>query len=74
MMSRPRIGQTVQCWYAKKTRTHRPLHGRIGTVEIVASGPGPRNHGVRVDGLMHVIPAGNLRLPPDGDDLPEAAR
>ena len=32
----------------------------IGTIEIVGRGK-PRNHGVMVDGVMYVVPAGNLR-------------
>lgn len=65
MLSRPKVGATVQCWYAKQTRAWRPLHGIVGTVEVVGSGPGPRNHGVRIGDQMFVVPAGNLRYPPE---------
>lgn len=59
MLVNPKIGQPVQVWYGKKTRDMMPLHGKTGTVEIVSRGK-PRNHGVRVDGLLFVIPCGNL--------------
>ena len=58
MISNPRMGQMVQCWYRVRAM---PLHGKIGTVEIVSQGK-PRNHGVRIDGVLYVIPCGNLRM------------
>ena len=57
MMSNPTVGQRAQCWYANRAM---PLHGRIGVIEIVGRGK-PRNHGVRIDGTLYVVPAGNLR-------------
>lgn len=47
MIANPRIGAEVQVWYKKSLAHWFPLHGKIGTVEIVAKGKGPRNHGVR---------------------------
>lgn len=61
MLSNPRVGQTVQVWYAARRRSVMHLHGKIGRVEIV-SRKRPRNHGMRVDGILWVVPAGNLRL------------
>jgi hypothetical protein len=63
MISYPRQGQSVQIWYGRLYRDMMPLHGRVGQVRIVSRGPGPRNHGVEVDGQVYVIPRGNLRLP-----------
>lgn len=60
MISNPRIGQLVQVWYRKGLRDAMPLHGRIGEVEVVSRGH-PRNHGIRIDGVLYVVPAGNLR-------------
>lgn len=60
MIANPHIGMTVQIWYAKK-RAHWPLHGKIGVVVVASRGPGPRNHGVMVDGELTVVPCGNLR-------------
>jgi len=59
MLVNPRIGQWVQVWYGAKTRTLMPLHGKTGTVEIVGRGK-PRNHGIRVDGVLYVTPCGNI--------------
>ena len=60
MLSNPKLGQRVQVWYAARRRPVMHLHGKIGTVEIV-SHKRPRNHGVRIDGTLWVVPAGNLR-------------
>lgn len=57
MLTNPRPGQPVLLWYRNRSM---PLHGRVGTVEIVSRGR-PRNHGVRVDGVLYVVPCGNLR-------------
>lgn len=67
MLRHPKLGQRIQCWYAVKTRSWRPLHGEVGIVEIVCppKARGPRNHGVRIKGELHVVPAGNLRPAPD---------
>jgi len=45
-------------WYRDKTM---PLHGLTGTIVIVSRGPGPRNHGIAVDGVMYVVNRGHLR-------------
>ena len=57
MITNPKQGQPVQCWYKHRAM---PLHGKVGIVEIVVTGK-PRNHGVRIDGTLYVVPAGNLR-------------
>jgi hypothetical protein len=36
-----------------------PLHDRVGVVRISSLGK-PRNHGIEIEGIVHVIPAGNL--------------
>ncbi len=63
MIVHPKLGQSVQVWYRKAMAPCMPLHGRMGVVRIVSRGPGPRNHGVEVDGKIVVIPCGNLRRP-----------
>lgn len=60
MMLNPRIGQTVRVRYRRGLRDHMPLHDRIGVVRITSRGPGPRNHGVEVDGRLYGVPCGNL--------------
>lgn len=60
MMANPRKGQTVRVWYKKSLAAEMPLHGKIGTVEIVSKGK-PRNHGIRIDGALWVVPCGNLQ-------------
>jgi hypothetical protein len=63
MIRHPRVGQRVQVHYAKHYAALMPHHGRIGTVRIVARGPGPRNHRIEFDdGTVAAIPAGNLRV------------
>jgi len=42
-----------------------PLHGKTGVVRVVASGRGPRNVGVEIDGRVFVIPRGNLVAVPE---------
>jgi len=61
MLSSPRSGQSVQVWYAKKKRAHMPLHGQVGQIEVVSRARRCRNHGVRIDGRLYSVPAGNLR-------------
>lgn len=63
MIVHPYIGQAVQCWYRAGVRHLVKLHGKVGVVKIVARGPGPRNHGVEIDGNLYVVPCGNLRKP-----------
>lgn len=64
VIANPHKGMTVQIWYGKRRTpfpAHQmPLHGKIGTVQIVSRGK-PRNHGVMVDGVVWCIPCGNLR-------------
>ena len=63
MISNPKPGQVVQVWYRVADQPTRPLHGKTGIIEVAARGHGPRNHAVRVDGVLHSIPAGQLRAP-----------
>jgi hypothetical protein len=61
MIVHPRIGQRVRVHYRKAVAALMPLHGRTGRVVIRATGPGPRNHGVELDGGGVVaVPCGNL--------------
>jgi len=62
MIRVPRIGQVVQVWYGGGRKAF-PLHGKIGTVRHVGRGPGPRNHGIEVEGAFYIVPCGNLREP-----------
>ena len=61
MIVHPSIGQRVQCWYRESARKLVTTHGKTGVVKIVARGPGPRNHGVEIDGELFIVPCGNLR-------------
>ena len=61
MIVYPKQGQPVQIWYKKSLAHWFPLHGKVGTVCVVAKGKGPRNHGILVDGKLYVVPCGNLR-------------
>ncbi|KKN07724.1 hypothetical protein LCGC14_1064020 [marine sediment metagenome] len=59
----PRIGQRAQVWYRAGVRDHMPLHGKVGTIVMRANSrkpSGPRNHGIEIDGIRHVVPCGNL--------------
>ncbi len=60
MMANPRAGQAVLIWYRPILRDHMPLHGKPGTVVIASHGK-PRNHAVRVDGSVYIVPCGNLQ-------------
>lgn len=60
MMANPRVGQLVRVHYRKRFAAAMPWHGAVGVVEIVSRGPGPRNHGVRINGRLTAIPCGNL--------------
>jgi len=60
MLLNPRIGQRVQVWYRAGLRDAMPLHGKEGIVVLRSCGK-PRNHGVKIDGKMYVVPCGNLR-------------
>lgn len=70
MIVHPRPGSTVQVWYRKDRAGSMPHHGQLGTVRIAAKGPGPRNHGIELDGRMVIVPCGNIRNPrcePEGN-------
>lgn len=56
MLANPKPGQKVQINYKDKTM---PLQGKKGEVQIVGKGK-PRNHGIKIDGTLYVIPCGNL--------------
>ena len=60
MICNPRIGQTVQLWYADKWRSWVTIHGKVGTVVNRSHGK-PRNHQVGVDGRRIIVPCGNIR-------------
>lgn len=65
MIAYPTIGQRVVLHYAQKWLKPHPIstahmHGKTGVVVVRGIGT-PRNHGVLVDGTMHVVPCGNLR-------------
>lgn len=68
MISNPKVGQLVQCWYSTKKRKDKkpipvsPLHGKVGYVKVVGTGK-PRNHVVNLLGIgAVVVPCGNLRV------------
>jgi hypothetical protein len=63
MISSPRPGQPVQVWHKASVALVAPLHGKRGVVVLAAKGPGPRNHGIEIDGTVYNVPAGNLRQP-----------
>jgi len=60
-------GEMVVVWYAAKSRTFTPHHGRIGRILRVAKGR-PRNIAVDFGTETVVVPAGNLRRVPLGDE------
>lgn len=60
MICNPRIGQTVQLWYADKWRPWVTIHGLIGTVVKRSNGK-PRNHMIEVEGRLVIVPCGNIR-------------
>lgn len=62
MISHPTPGQSVQLWYNPRLARYARLHGKVGTV-VVRARRSPRNHGVVVDGVLYVVPAGQLRKP-----------
>jgi hypothetical protein len=69
----PKIGQVVRVHYAAKAAPHIPYHGKIGTVEVVCKGR-PRNHGIRIDGELVVIPCGNLQKVQETDHIAETGK
>jgi hypothetical protein len=60
MISSPHVGQKVQVWYRREVGLHMPLHGKVGIVRISSRGK-PRNHGIIINGMIYVVPCGNLR-------------
>lgn len=60
MLSCPKVGARVQVWYRVSLRAFMPLHAKVGIV-VVSSRGRPRNHGIEIDGVLFVVPAGNLR-------------
>ena len=60
MILNPIIGKRYQVWYRKEVAPEMPLHGKIG-VAVIASRGKPRNHGIKIDNIIYVVPCGNLR-------------
>ena len=60
MLLNPRVGSTVQVWYAKHYCAAMPLHGKTGVVRIAGRAK-PRNHGIEIDGTLYCVPCGNCR-------------
>ena len=60
MMTCPKPDQAVRVHYRPSLAAIMPHEGKVGVVELVAKGPGPRNHGVRIESELIVVPAGNL--------------
>lgn len=56
MYANPKTGVNVTLRY--KNKSHR-LNGKFGQVVIAGRGK-PRNHGVKIDGVIYVIPCGQL--------------
>jgi len=65
MLANPKLGQKVQIWYARYYRHFMPLHGLTGIIVEVGKRK-PRNHGIDINGMVYVIPCGNLRTIPHG--------
>ncbi len=65
MIFHPRVNQRVRVHYTRRAAAHMPLHGKVGVVRVVATGRGPRNVGVEIDGRVFVIPRGNLVAVPE---------
>lgn len=59
MLANPKKGTRVIIRYKKSLAGWMPLHGKTGIVTIASKGK-PRNHGVVVDGVLWVVPCGNL--------------
>ncbi len=62
MLTNPRVGSAVQIWYREALRGFMPLHGVTGIVIVPGRGR-PRNHLVRIDEALIIVPCGNLRPP-----------
>ena len=63
MLTNPKPGQRVVVWYRASRAAMMPWHGRSGVVSVVSRGR-PRNHGVLIDGVLVVVPCGNLKKEP----------
>lgn len=66
MLTCPRVGQLVQLHYSRKVVAAgcAPHHGKIVEVVVRATRGRPRNHLIRLpDGVLMVVPCGNLRKP-----------
>lgn len=62
MISHPKIGQCVRVHYKKSVARIAPYQDRVGYIQEVSRGPGPRNVCVDVDGALVMIPRGNLNM------------
>ena len=60
VLANPRLGQQVLIWYGKGYCRTMPFHGKVGKVVIANKGK-PRNHLIRTEGQLVVIPCGNLQ-------------
>lgn len=58
MISRPNKNQECVIWYRKSNRA-MPYHGKECTIVIPGSGR-PLNHLVSFDGILVIVPCGNL--------------
>lgn len=70
MIVHPRLNQAVRIWYNKRRAPSMPLHGQTGRVVVRGIGPGPRNHGILVDGRVYVVPCGNLQKTAESCEIP----
>lgn len=72
MLANPKVGRRVRIHYRKAIAAAMPLHGKAGAVVVACRGPGPRNHGVELDGGGVVsVPCGNLMaIREEGGDGP----
>ena len=59
MLANPKPGTLVRLAYRKALHPTAPLQGQVGVVEVISRGK-PRNHGVRIDGRLYVVPCGHL--------------
>jgi len=67
MLTCPKIGQQVVLHYARKSVESgaTPHHGKVGTVVAKKTKGKPRNHLIALsDGLLVVVPCGNIRRLP----------
>jgi hypothetical protein len=60
MIFHPKPGERVRLHYRRQDVPWRPWHGRVGVVARVGRGPGPINVGVLIDGVLVVVPRGNI--------------